>query len=57
MRKLNAKWVSVAIVILVILYNTIVTHVILRNDVQHLQQDVTEFKQDLRDLTNFLLRD
>ena len=34
-KKNYLKWASVIIFILVLLYNTVVTHVILKNDVKH----------------------
>ena len=50
-----AKWVVIAIAIGTIIYNTLVTHVVLKNDVRHLETAVKETKQEVRDLRNYLL--
>jgi len=49
--KLNgtAKWIIIIIAIGTIAYNTIATHVISKNDIKHLQEDVTEIKKLLID--------
>ena len=55
-KKLNglAKWIIIALAILTIAYNTIVTHAVKINDIVHLQADVVEIKQDIRDIRNHL---
>lgn len=42
MKKLNglAKWIMVALAVGTIFYNTLVTHIVLKNDVKHLKADV-----------------
>ena len=45
----TAKWITIAIAILILLYNSIATHVIAKNDIKHLQKDVTEIKALLLD--------
>lgn len=57
MPKLNdvAKWVLIALAILTIAYNTVVTHAVVRNDVKHLQQDVVRVEQGLAKLYDYLL--
>ena len=44
--KLNgyAKWIIIILAIATIAYNTVATHVIAKNDIKHLQKDVTEIK-------------
>jgi len=44
-KKNYLKWASVIIFILVLLYNTVVTHVILKNDVKHLEQAVIRLEK------------
>lgn len=45
-KKLNgyARWATVILAIVVIAYNSVATHVIAKNDIKHLQKDVTEIK-------------
>lgn len=55
-KKLNglAKWIIIALAIGTVAYNTIVTHAVKINDIEHLQATVTEMKQDIRDIRNYL---
>lgn len=58
MRKNNgilARWIIVILAILTIAYNTIATHVISKNEIRHLQNDMQEVKQEVRDLRNYLM--
>lgn len=54
-----AKWILVGLAVGGVLYNTIVTHVVLKNDVKHLRNAFEEFKevvrQEIRDLRNYLM--
>lgn len=54
-----AKWILVGLAIGGVVYNTIVTHAVLKNDVKHLQGDFEKLhqwvKQELRDLRNYLM--
>jgi len=67
-KKLNgyAKWIMVVIAVGTIAYNTIVTQVVLKNDMKHLTNDVAkgfataredrkEIKQSVKFLTSYLL--
>ncbi len=56
-KKLNglAKWILVALAIGALAYNTLVTHVVKINDIQHLQADVIEIKQDIKAISKYLL--
>ena len=56
-KKLNgyAKWIIIIIAVGTILYNTVVTHTIVRNDVKHLQQDVAEVKQAVQYIERCLI--
>ena len=51
--KLNgiARWVIVAIAVSGIVFNTAVLY----NDVKHLNRQIQEIKQEIRDLRNYLL--
>lgn len=53
------RWILVGFAVVGIIYNTIVTHVVLKNDLKHLQNNFTSFhewvKQELRDLRNYLM--
>ena len=51
-----AEWIAIIIAIGTVLYNTIVTHVVLKNDVKHLVKDVEEIKTDVRELRQCLLK-
>ncbi len=61
MKKLNGylKTAGITIAVLTILYNTVATHIIFKNDVKHLQEDFVEFRQemkeDIKDIYNYLL--
>lgn len=56
-KKLNglAKWILVGLAIATIAYNTIVAHVISKNEIKHLQRDMQEVKLELRDLRQYLM--
>ena len=67
--KLNGlgKWILIAIAILTIAYNTIVTHAIKFNDFEHqktafaefkaeVKEEFKEVKADIRDILNHLLK-
>ncbi len=56
-KKLNGatKWIMVGLAILTILYNTIVAHVIMKNDVHHLQLSISKMEIEIRDIRNYLL--
>lgn len=56
-KKINglAKWILVAIAIGGFIYNTLVTHVVLKNDVRHLETTVKEVKEEVKYLRNYLL--
>lgn len=45
-----AQWIIVAIAVLGLIYNSIVTHATLKNDVKHLAADVKEMRQLLNDI-------
>ena len=51
MKKLNgtASWILAIIALAVIVYNTVAVHVIVKNEVKHLQADVVEIKTLLLD--------
>lgn len=49
------KWILVAIAVGTILYNTIVTHAVLKNEVKHLAIDMAEVKKKLWDLVKILI--
>lgn len=53
-KKLNgiAKWVIVSIAVAGIIFNT----AILYNDVKHLKADIAEIKQEMKEITQYLLR-
>ena len=51
-----AKWVIVAMAVGGLIYNVIVTHTILKNDVKHIQADMTEIKQDVKSINMYLLQ-
>lgn len=50
------QWIFISFTIVAIVYNTIVTHVILKNDVKHIQSQIKEVKQAIRDLHNLLMK-
>ena len=54
------RWISIAIAVLVIAYNTIVTHIVLKNDVEHLvkreEQHHVEQKAEIRELRAVIIR-
>lgn len=50
-----AQWILVTIAIAGLIYNTIVTHVIMKNDLKHLKEDVAENKDYLKELLFHLL--
>jgi len=54
-----ARWILAILAVGGVIYNTIVTHVILKNDVKHLRKDFEDFekvvRQELRDLRNYLM--
>lgn len=39
------QWVLIIVMIMTVVYNTIVTHAILKNDVKHLKEDVNRMMQ------------
>lgn len=39
-----AKWIVIILAIATIAYNSIATHVIAKNEIKHLQEDVREIK-------------
>lgn len=43
-----AEWTIVIIAVVGLIYNSIVTHAVLKNDVKHLIEDVAEIKVDLK---------
>lgn len=53
MKKMNgiARWIIVAIAVSGIIFNT----AILYNDVKHLNKQVQEIKQEIRDLRQYLM--
>lgn len=51
----TAKWIIVAMAVGGLIYNVIVTHTILKNDVKHLQEDTTEIKQDVKQINMYLI--
>lgn len=54
-----AKWVLVGLAVIGVIYNTIITHAVLKNDLKHLRAEFNTFhkwvKQELRDLCNYLM--
>lgn len=50
-----AKWIIVAMAVGGLIYNAIVTHTILKNDVKHLSADMTEIKQDVKQINMYLI--
>lgn len=50
------QWILTGLALAAIIYNTIVTHVILKNDVKHLKEGLREVKQEMRDLHNLLMK-
>ncbi len=50
-----AKWILVVIAVVTVIYNTIVTHAFLKNDVKHLVEDMAEVKKQVWDLVKKLL--
>jgi len=58
-KEMNMEWVLASLAIGGVVYNTIVTHVVLKNDVKHLRKDLEDFKvvvrQDIRDFRDYLM--
>lgn len=56
-RKFNgyAKWILIALAIGTIAYNTVVTHVIARNDIKHLRQDVNKLEVAVSGIQTYLM--
>ena len=52
-----AQWILAIIALAVVVYNTIITHVVLKNDVRHLAADIKETKDELKKLIFHLLGD
>jgi len=50
-----AKWAAILIALAAIAYNAIDTRAILKNDVKHIQSDIVEIKQDVRELRTFII--
>jgi len=50
-----AKWAAILIALAAIAYNAIDTKAILKNDVKHIQSDIVEIKQDVRELRTFII--
>lgn len=50
-----AAWAIVVIMCLTIVYNSITTNIILKNDVKHLKDDIQEVKEDIQDIYLYLL--
>lgn len=57
MKKFNglAAWAIVAIMCLTIVYNSITTNIVLKNDVKHLNIAVKEIKENIQDIHLYLL--
>lgn len=51
------QWIMVGLAIGAVLYNTIVTHVVMKNDIRHLQEDVAENKSCLKKLMFHFLKE
>lgn len=49
------KWVIVAFAVGGLIYNTIVTYAILKNDVKHLSADMIEVKQEVKQINKYLI--
>lgn len=52
-----AQWICVAIAIGGLIYNSIVTHVTLKNDVKHLREEVNCLREKIEKLVFHLLGD
>lgn len=50
-----AQWILAIIAVIVVIYNSIVTHVIMRNEIKHLQNDMSEVKDRLNKLFDHFL--
>lgn len=54
-----ARWILVGLAVGGVIYNTIVTHAVLKNDIKHLRNEFehfkTEIKQEIRDLRQYLM--
>lgn len=50
-----AQWILAIIAIGAVVYNTIVTHVVMRNDIKHLQEDCEKIWQKIDELYKYLL--
>ena len=50
-----AQWILAIVALMVVVYNTVITHVVLKNDVRHLAADVKEMKAELSKLIFHLL--
>lgn len=50
-----AKWIIVGLAVSGFIYNVIVTHAILKNDVKHLQKSVDELWKELNKIKNILI--
>ncbi len=50
-----AEYILPILAILAVTYNTVVTHIVLKNDVRHLADDVKDVRADMKKLIFHLL--
>ena len=54
-RRNTTQWIMIMIILAGTIYNAVVSRTILKNDVKHIAEDITEVKQQMTGLTTILL--
>ena len=54
-RNNTTQWIMILIILLGTVYNAVISRTILKNDVKHIAEDITEVKQQVTGLTTILL--
>jgi len=52
---ITAQWILAIVAIAAVIYNTIVTHVIMRNDIKHLKEDNSKIWDKIEKIYTYLL--
>ena len=51
----TTQWIMIMIILAGTIYNAVVSRTILKNDVKHIAEDITEVKRQVTGLTTILL--
>ena len=54
-RRNTTQWIMIMIILAGTIYNAVVSRTILKNDVKHIAEDITEVKRQVTGLTTILL--